>query len=122
MAKDEDTLTRHPVPAGVRAVEQQVAEVAGVLADRSLSLDAAGTRETLLALAAAGRRLASLPWRVAAHADVVKVGADSGATSTGVWWAVATKQNRRTAAGQVRLANALESRWHRVRTLSRTRR
>ncbi len=45
----------------------------------------------------------------------MKVGADSGATSTGVWWAVATRQNRRTAAGQVRLANALESRWHRVR-------
>ncbi len=102
MAKDEDTLTRHPVPAGVRAVEQQVAEVAGVLADRSLSLDAASTRDALVAIAAAEARLASLRLAIAAHADVVKVGADSGATSTGVWWAVATRQNRRTAAGQVR--------------------
>ena len=102
MAKDDETLTRHPVPAGVRAVEQQVAEVAGVLADRSLSLDAASTRDTSVALAAAEARLASLRLAVAAHADVVKVGADSGATSTGVWWAVATAAEppHRRRAGQ----------------------
>ncbi len=115
MAKDDDTLTRHPVPAGVRALSEQVVELAEVLQARSLSLDAPATREALVAVSEARARLDSLTLALAAHADVVKVGADSGATSTGVWWAVATRQNRRTAAGQVKLANALESRWHRVR-------
>ncbi len=115
MAKDDDTLTRHPVPAGMRALSEQVVELAEVLEDRSLSLDAPATREALVAVSEVRARLDSLTLAVAAHADEVKVGADSGATSTGVWWAVATRQNRRTAAGQVKLANALESRWHRVR-------
>ena len=42
----------------------------------------------------------------------MQVGAQSGAASTGAWWAAATHQNRPTAAGLVRLATALQDRWH----------
>ena len=103
MVKDGDTLTAHPVRAGVAALDQTL----GDLLDCSLiGLDAAGTRATLVALADVEARMAALRLRVAAHADEVAVGADSGATSTGVWWALATRQSRPQAAGQVRLAAA----------------
>ncbi len=111
MVKDGDTLTAQPVRAGVDALD----ETLGDLLDCSLiGLDAAGTRATLVALADVEARMAALRLRVAAHADEVGVGADSGATSTGVWWACATRQARAQAAGQVRLATALASTWTRV--------
>ncbi len=103
--------TGHPVPCSVRALASTVAEIA----DRShVTLEPAATRETLRELARLRSRVDALTLSVAAHAERVEVGADSGSTSTGVWWAVATQQNRATACGLVKLAAALEDRWTRV--------
>ncbi len=123
MATDEDTPTGHtggtgrtghtghPVPAGVRAL---AAGVTG-LAERPLfALDPATTRETILELADLRSRLAAYELSVLAHAEHAQVGAETGATSTGAWWAVATRQRRTTTTAQVRLGVALETRWHRV--------
>ncbi len=112
MATEEDTRTGHPVPAGVRALAAGVA----VLAQRPLfALDAATTRETILELAALESRLAALRLAVLAHAEEVQVGAETGCTSTGVWVANATRARKNTTAAQVKLALALDTRWHRVR-------
>ena len=112
MATDKDTTTGHPVPAGVRALSASVT----ALAERPLfALDAATTRDTIVALAELKSRLASYEYAVLAHAEEVQVGADTGCTSTGVWAANATRSQKNVSAAQVRLATALETRWHRVR-------
>ncbi len=86
------------------------------LAERPLfALDAAVTRETIVALADLKARLAAYEYAVLAHADQVQVGSETGCTSTAVWAANATRTRRNVVAGQVRLATSLESRWHRVR-------
>jgi hypothetical protein len=88
MATEEDTTTGHPVPAGVRALSASVT----TLAERPLfALDAASTRDTVLALAELESKVTSLKLAVLAHADEVNVGADTGCTSTGVWAANATR-------------------------------
>ena len=112
MATDEhDTSAApgHPVPARVGAL---AAEVASLHEASLIGLDAAATRESLIALAGLRARLDALTLRVAAHAETVQVHLDSGATSTGAWWAVATHQNRPTTTGLLRLATALQDRWH----------
>ncbi len=112
MATDEDTATGHPVPAGVRALSASVT----ALAERPLfALDAATTRDTIVALADLKSRLAAYEYAVLAHADQVQVGADTGCTSTGVWAANATRSPKNVSAAQVRLATALETRWTKVR-------
>jgi len=113
MATDDRTRTGHPVPDTVRALGGAVAD----LAERPLfGLDADATREALLEIADLESRLGAYKLAVAAHADQVRVGSDTGVTSTGVWWAVATRERRRTMAGLVKLAVALDTRWHRVQT------
>ncbi len=82
------------------------------------ALDAAVTRETIVALADLKARLAAYEYAVLAHAEQVKVGSETGCTSTAVWAANATRTRKNVVAGQVRLATSLESRWHRVRTPS----
>ncbi len=113
MATDDrrtPTGTVHPLPTRVGALSVEV----GSLCETSLlGLDAASTRESLIALTRLRAQVDAMTMRVAAHAEQVQVGADSGATSAGVWWAVSTRQNRPTAAGLVRLATALE-RWRTV--------
>ncbi len=112
MATDEDSRTGHPVPEGLRALATSVEELAG----RSLvAMDAAATREALIEVTDLESRLTAYELALAAHAEDVAVGADSGATSAGVWWAVTTRQRRSTAAAQVKLGVALETRWTRVR-------
>ena len=112
MATDEDTTTRHPVPTGVRDLSAGVT----ALAERPLfALDAAVTRETIVALADLKARLAAYEYAVLAHAEQVQVGSETGCTSTAVWAANATRTRKNVVAGQVRLATSLESRWHRVR-------
>ena len=105
MATEEDTTTGHPVPAGLRALSASVT----ALAERPLfALDAATTRDTIVALAEVKSRLAAYEYAVLAHAEEVKVGADTGCTSTGVWAANATRSRKNVTAAQVRLATALE--------------
>ena len=70
---------------------------------------------TIVALAELKSRVASYEYAVLAHAEEVQVGADTGCTSTGVWAANATRSPKNVSAAQVRLATALETRWHRVR-------
>lgn len=112
MATEEDTTTGHPVPAGLRALSASVT----ALAERPLfALDAATTRETVIALAELESKVTSLKYAVLAHAEEVKVGADTGCTSTGVWAANATRSRKNVTAAQVRLATALSERWHKVR-------
>ena len=111
MASDEHPTTGHPVCAQVEALATGV----GDLLERPLlSLDAAASREALVALTQLRARVDALTLRVAAHADDVQVGAESAAVSTGAWWATATRQNRSTASTQVHLGVALDQRWHRV--------
>ncbi len=112
MATDEQDTSAgpgHPVPARVGAL---AAEVASLHEASLIGLDAAATRESLIALAGLRARLDALTLRVAAHAETVQVHLDSGATSAGAWWAVATHQNRPTTTGLLRLATALQDRWH----------
>ncbi|VXB81604.1 HNH endonuclease signature motif containing protein [Nocardioides sp. AX2bis] len=112
MATTEDTTTGHPVPCAVRALSASVT----ALAERPLfALDAATTRQTIVALAELKSRLAAYEYAVLAHAEKVAVGADTGCTSTGVWAANATRSPKNVSAAQVRLATALQTRWHRVR-------
>lgn len=112
MASDEETRTGHPVPDGVRAIAVSVS----ALAERPLfALDPVTTREALLELTALGSKVTSLKLAVLAHAEEVQVGSDTGCTSTGVWAANATRTRKNVSAAQVKLATALESRWHRVR-------
>ena len=104
MATDEDTTTRHPVPTGVRTLSAGVT----ALAERPLfALDAAVTRETIVALADLKARLAAYEYAVLAHAEQVQVGAETGCTSTAVWAANATRTRKNVVAGQVRLATSL---------------
>ncbi|WP_343899672.1 hypothetical protein, partial [Nocardioides aquaticus] len=103
MATDNDTTTAHPVPAGVRALSASVT----ALAERPLfALDAATTRQTIVALSELKSRLAAYEYAVLAHAEEVQVGADTGCTSTGVWAANATRSPKNVTAAQVKLATA----------------
>ena len=107
MATDDRTRTGHPVPDAVRALVGAVCD----LAQRPLfGLEADATREALLEIADLESRLSAYKLAVTAHADDVGVGEDTGCTSTGVWWAVATHQRRRTMAGLVKLPVALDTR------------
>ncbi len=111
MIEDDTTRTGHRVPEAVRALDAGV----GDLLDTSLiGLDAAAARESLIALSRLRARIDTLTLRAAATADDLRVGEDSGAVSTGAWWAYATQQVRRTAHHQVALGHALEDRWTRV--------
>ena len=107
MATEEDTPTGHPVPAGIRTLAADVS----ALAQRPLfALDAASTREALVEVTALESKLSAYKLALAAHADQVQVGAESGCTSTGLWWALATRQRRSTTTAQVNLALALDTR------------
>ncbi|QVT80791.1 hypothetical protein ENKNEFLB_03192 [Nocardioides aquaticus] len=111
MATTKDT-SGHPVPCSVRALAASLT----ALAERPLfALDAATTRQTIVALSELKSRLAAYEYAVLAHAEEVAVGSDTGCTSAGVWAANATRSRKNVTAAQVKLATALESRWHRVR-------
>ena len=96
---------RHPIASLVARFHDELDEVP----DRPLwSMDDDETRHTLAEMTRLIARLEGLELRVAAHADRNQVGDDSGATSTGVWWANATRMTQREAARKMKLAKALE--------------
>ncbi len=113
MATDEDTRTGHPLTCAVRALRGQV----GDLLERPLfTLGEADAGATLVELTALAAQVAALELQVAAHAETVGVGTESGAASAGVWWAVATNQDKGAAIGKTRLGQDLSDRWTRAGT------
>ncbi|WP_435741381.1 DUF222 domain-containing protein [Nocardioides sp. SYSU DS0663] len=111
MAKDLRPGGDHPVS---RAVARLRSELDGLAEVPLFGLDAEETGATLVELTGLAAQVAELELRVAAHAGEVRVEEQTGATSTASWWAHATRQDRRAAAGRVRLADAL-GRFHLVR-------
>ncbi|WP_435747529.1 DUF222 domain-containing protein [Nocardioides sp. SYSU DS0663] len=111
MAKDLRPGGDHPVS---RAVARLRAELDGLAEVPLFGLGPGETGATLVELTRLAAQVAELELRVAAHAEEVGVEQQSGATSTASWWAHQTQQDRRAAAGRVRLADAL-GRFHSVR-------
>ncbi|MEJ7833439.1 MAG: DUF222 domain-containing protein [Nocardioides sp.] len=106
MASTADTTDRgHPISAAVARIE---GELAGLVEQPAWSMGVEETRSTLCRLTRSVAQLAELELRVAAHADRVQVGDESGATSTANWWAHTTKITRREAHHKVKLAHSLE--------------
>ncbi len=105
------TLSGHRVPAGLRVLGDQVGDL---LEASLLGLGEDEARTALVEVTALAARVAALELALAVHGHDVGVEDATAATSTGVWWAVATRQTRRSATGKVKLALALESRWRRV--------
>ncbi|WP_435746516.1 DUF222 domain-containing protein [Nocardioides sp. SYSU DS0663] len=104
MAKDLRPGGDHPVS---RAVARLREELDGLAEVPLFGLGPGETGATLVELTRLAAQVAELELRVAAHAGEVGVEQQTGATSTASWWAHATKQDRRAAAGRVRLAEAL---------------
>lgn len=99
--------TSEPQHAVASAVSAMRTLLAG-LADASLfAMSPAEAAQALTELAALAAMVGELTLRVVAHADVVEVGLDAGATSTATWWAHETGQDRGDAARRLRLAHAL---------------
>jgi hypothetical protein len=95
---------QHAVASAVSAMRTLLAG----LADASLfAMSPAEAAQALTELAALAAMVGELTLRVVAHADVVEVGLDAGATSTATWWAHETGQDRGDAARRLRLAHAL---------------
>ncbi|WP_435745895.1 DUF222 domain-containing protein [Nocardioides sp. SYSU DS0663] len=104
MAKDLRPGGDHPVS---RAVARLHAELDDLNEAPLFALTAEENAATLTAVTALAARVAELELRLAAQAEGNDVAATTGATSTASWWAHATRQDRRAAAGRVRLADAL---------------
>ena len=97
---------RHRVSVATAHVNAELDSVA----DASVwSMDAAETAQTLTALARAEAKLVELKARVAAHADDLHLGGDTGASSAAAWLAHQTKTTRAAAGGAVRLGRDLEA-------------
>ena len=97
---------RHRVSVATAHVNAELDSVA----DASVwSMDAAETGQTLIALQRAEARLVELKARVAAHADDLHLGGDTGASSAAAWLAHETKATRGAAGGAVRLGRDLEA-------------
>ncbi len=105
------TLPGHHVPVGLRALDEGVGDL---LEASLLGLGEDDAREALRQVTALAARVAALELALAVHGHDVHVEDATGATSTGVWWAVETRQTRRAATGKVKLALALQTRWQRV--------
>ena len=110
---DDTTQTDlgHRVPVGLRGLREQVG---GLLEASLLGLGEDDARTALVEVTALAAQVAALELALAAHGHDIGVEDASGATSAGAWWAVATRQTRRSAIGKVKLGRGLQTRWHRV--------
>ncbi|WP_435743067.1 DUF222 domain-containing protein [Nocardioides sp. SYSU DS0663] len=111
MAKDVRPGGDHPVSRAVARLRSELDALAEV---PLFGMDAEETGAALVQLTRLAAQVAELELRVAAHAGEIGVEQRTGATSTASWWAQETRQDRRAAAGRVRLADAL-GRFHHVR-------
>jgi hypothetical protein len=106
------TTPRHQVASATA----QMRDVADGVVDASVwSLSAAEAATTLVELTRLEAQVVELRSRVAAHADELQVGSETGATSTANWLAHQTQQTRPAAARTVRLGYELATH-DRVRT------
>ena len=96
----------HPILAALSAID---AEIDSVEHAPAWSLSDDETRQAMVRATRLAARVAALELKVAAHADRNQVGASSGATSAGVWWANHTRMTQREAARKMKLAQALET-------------
>jgi hypothetical protein len=95
----------HPVVAAVARLREEI----GALREAPVwSMGQPDTARVMAEVTALGAQVAALELQVLAHADTIGVGDASGATTTGNWWAVATRQTRPAAHRKVRLAAALD--------------
>ncbi len=72
-------------------------------------------RQTMVELDRLGSMVAELSLRVLAAGDKAGIGDDSGASSTAAWLAHTTRQNRALTGAQIRLAEALDTRFRATR-------
>jgi hypothetical protein len=97
---------RHQVSV---ATAQMRATAESVVSASVWSMGVAEAASTLVELTRLEAQVFELKSRVAAHADEVGVGDDTGATSTANWLAHTTRQTRAAAARTVRFGHALET-------------
>src|SRR6478609_5694868 len=100
------TAPHHQV-ASATAHMRTVAD--GVIDASVWSMSAPEAAVTLVELARLKSQIIELEARVAAHADEVQVGTETGATSTANWLAHRTRQTRGAAFGVVRLGYDLST-------------
>ena len=98
-----DTITAHPVLGCAESIRTALIAVAQV---EPLFMSVTDKEAALVALAQAETRVAELKLRVLGAADDVAV--EHGCRDVGVWYANATQTDPRTAAGDLRLAKALD--------------
>ena len=97
----------------VAAASAQMRAVADGVVDASVwSMSAPETAATLIELTRLEAQVVELRSRVAAHADELQVGHETGATSTANWLAHQTRQTRPAAAGVVHLGHDLGTHGH----------
>jgi hypothetical protein len=96
----------HRVTSAIAAVRSELGSVAEVPV---WSMDATETAAAIDELTHAEAQVAELKSRLLTHADRVDVAAESGATSTANWYAVATQATRSKSHALIRLAHGLDS-------------
>ncbi len=99
------THTAHPVLGCAESIRTALAGVSQV---EPMFMSVADKEAALVVLARAESQVAELRLRVLATADDVAV--EHGSRDAGVWYANATQTDPRVAAGELRLAKALDSR------------
>ncbi|GEP34460.1 HNH endonuclease [Nocardioides szechwanensis] len=95
----------HPILAALSAIEVELDAIEHAPA---WFLSDADARQALLRTTRVAVRVAAAELKLAAHADRNDLGAESGATSAAVWWAIETRMTQREAARKMKLAKALE--------------
>lgn len=112
MSTTEADAGVHPILRSVVAVS---AAVGGVAMAAPVFMSAVEKRTALQALARVEAQLAELRLRVLAAAEVDRVGAATGHSSTAAYVASTTRQTRESASADVRLATALDGEFEHTR-------
>src|SRR6476469_4596994 len=96
---------QHPVVGVIERVGCDLGSVAGV---PLLSMTPEQTRAVLVRISQDEAQLAALKLRVLAHAECSEATTDTGAATAADWLAVETRQVRRDARSDLKLAQRLE--------------
>jgi hypothetical protein len=107
MSSTASTTDRgHPITVAAAHIHEGLDKV---VEQSTWSMGDQETRDTLCEVTRAIARMQELELRVAAHAEANRVGDESGATSTAVWWANRTRMTKAEAQGKVKQAQALDT-------------